>query len=123
MSKLVLQLPVNYSEQEIIDFLNEHDLIHVKRHDDYIIRKGDALRTNKGITARVMEVEKNEVGEVFIIIANKALNIDEMYLKFLGVKYSKEELDALEIKCPQCNSTEFDTMECAECGYSNFKTY
>lgn len=78
MAKLLLSLPYSYSEEDINKWLSDRQLLHLKSHDSHYISTGDALKSAKGIIARVVDTCYNEVNEPFITIANNKLSQDQM---------------------------------------------
>lgn len=84
MAKLLLSLPYSYSEENIDKWLSDRQLLHLKSHDSHYISAGDALKSVKGVIARVVDICYNEVDELFITItiANNKLSHEEMDEQF-----------------------------------------
>lgn len=116
MAKILVELPYNYSQEDLVEFFKLHKWEKLQKTPNEWIHQGDGVKSESGNIARVMEIPKNEVGEKFLVLANNKLSASEMNLYFLGIQIPEE------IKCPSCGSSEFDTVECAECGYSVFKS-
>lgn len=82
MASIWIELPYGYDANDIKQFLTDHKLTHLKSHGEYWVRVGDALKSDKGVIARVMEAKRNEVGEPHICIANKNLTKEELTEQF-----------------------------------------
>jgi hypothetical protein len=115
MAKLTIELPYSYTEANITEWLESNKLTHLKTHRQYLIRTGDALKSSKGIIARVVWDGRNEVSEPYIVIANNKLSSDEMFTQFQPSLHVYED-DSIPTGCPNCGSYKGDAMECPECG-------
>jgi hypothetical protein len=83
MAKLTFEMSWNYSEAEYDQFLKENKLVHLKSHGDKYFKVGDALRSEKGCIARIMDKFNNyENLSHDYTIANNKLSVDEMYTQF-----------------------------------------
>lgn len=83
MAKLTFDMSWNYSEAEYDQFLKENKLVHLKSHGDKYFKVGDALRSEKGCIARIMDKFNNyENLSHDYTIANNKLSVDEMYSQF-----------------------------------------
>lgn len=83
MAKLTFDMSWNYSEAEYDQFLKENKLVHLKSHGDKYFKVGDALRSEKGCIARIMDKFNNyENLSHDYTIANNKLSVDEMYTQF-----------------------------------------
>ena len=83
MAKLTFDMSWNYSEAEYDQFLKENKLVHLKSHGDKYFKVGDALRSEKGCIARIMDKFNNyENYSHDYTIANNKLSVDEMYTQF-----------------------------------------
>ena len=82
MAKLTIELPYSYDRTDIATWLGYYSLTHMKSHGEYWIKSGDALKSSKGVIARVVWNGRNEVGEPHIIIANNKLSTEEMWAQF-----------------------------------------
>jgi len=89
MAKLLLELPYSYCKEDIAEWLSDRSLVHLKSHGNHWITTGDALKSSKGVIARVVDTCRNEVGEPFITIANNKLSREEMDEQFDCPIYSK----------------------------------
>lgn len=114
MAKLTLELPYSYDQKDIATWLTENSLTHLKSHGNYWIKSGDALKSAKGVIARVVWDGRNEVGEPHIVIANNKLSSDEMFTQF---QPSIHVYTVEESGCPRCGSYEGCYQECPECGH------
>jgi len=114
MAKLTIELPYSYDQKDIATWLADNSLTHLKSHGEYWIKSGDALRSSKGVIARVVWEGRNEVGEPHIVIANNKLSSDEMFSQF---QPSVHVYSAEESGCPRCGSYEGSYQECPECGH------
>lgn len=73
----------NYSEEEYEQFLNEHSITHLKSHKEKYFKVGDALRSNKGVIARIMEKYNNYENSTHdYTIASNKLSVEEIYKHF-----------------------------------------
>ena len=115
MAKLTFEMSWNYSEAQYDQFLKENKLVHLKSHGDKYFKVGDALRSEKGTIARIMDKFNNyENLSHDYTIANNKLTEEEMDKQFLpSVIYSTIECD----NCPFCGSYEGNAIECPECGH------
>lgn len=83
MAKYTFEMSWNYSEEEYNEFLKEHSITHLKSHSDNCFKVGDALRSNKGVIARIMEKFNNyENSSHDYTIASNKLSIEEIYKHF-----------------------------------------
>lgn len=83
MAKLTFDMSWNYSEAQYDQFLKENKLVHLKSHGDKYFKVGDALRSEKGCIARIMDKFNNyENLSHDYTIANNKLSVDEMYTQF-----------------------------------------
>ena len=83
MAKLTFEMSWNYSEAEYDQFLKENKLTHLKSHGDKYFKTGDALRSEKGTIARIMEKFNNyENLSMDYTIANNKLSQEEMITQF-----------------------------------------
>jgi hypothetical protein len=88
MAKYTFEMSWNYSEEEYEQFLKDHKLTHLKSHKEKYFKVGDALRSEKGAIARIMDKFKNyENCSMDYTIANNKLDNEQMYLQF-GIDYS-----------------------------------
>lgn len=79
MSKYVVELGWNYDDDEYRQFLLDHDVVHLKSHGDRWFKVGDALRSRKGVIARVVDRFANRENlSIDITIANNKLSYEEM---------------------------------------------
>jgi len=83
MAKYVFEMSWNYSEEEYEQFLKDHKLTHLKSHKEKYFKVGDALRSNKGVIARIMEKFNNyeNLSHDYTIANSKVCN-DVMTLEF-----------------------------------------
>lgn len=92
--KYTFELPWNYSEENYEQFLTEHNVIHLKSHDEKCFKVGDALRSSKGVVARIMERFANyENCSIDYTIANNKLDTMQIYEQF-GYQSIKGKIDA-----------------------------
>lgn len=83
MAKYTFEMSWNYSKEEYEQFLKDHKLIHLKSHKEKYFKVGDALRSEKGAIARIMDKFKNyENCSMDYTIANNKLDNEQMYLQF-----------------------------------------
>lgn len=83
MAKISFEMSWNYSEEEYNQFLKDNKLVHLKSHGDKYFKVGDALRSEKGCIARIMDKFNNyENLSHDYTIANNKLSTDEMYSQF-----------------------------------------
>lgn len=83
MAKYTFEMSWNYSEEEYEQFLKDHKLTHLKSHKEKYFKVGDALRSEKGAIARIMDKFKNyENCSMDYTIANNKLDNEQMYLQF-----------------------------------------
>lgn len=83
MAKLTFEMSWNYSEAEYEQFLKKNKLVHLKSHGDKYFKSGDALRSEKGCIARIVDKFNNyENYSHDYTIANNKLSEDEMYTQF-----------------------------------------
>ena len=88
MAKYTFEMSWNYSEKEYEQFLKDHKLTHLKSHKEKYFKVGDALRSNKGVIARIMDKFNNyENCSHDYTIANSKVCNDTMVLEF-GRDYS-----------------------------------
>ena len=88
MAKYTFEMSWNYSEAEYEQFLKDHKLTHLKSHKEKYFKVGDALRSEKGAIARIMDKFNNyENLSHDYTIANNKLDNEQMYLQF-GYDYS-----------------------------------
>jgi len=88
MAKYTFEMSWNYSEEEYEQFLKDYKLTHLKSHKEKYFKVGDALRSNKGVIARIMEKFNNyENCSHDYTIANSKVCNDIMTLEF-GRDYS-----------------------------------
>lgn len=84
MAKLSFEMSWNYTEEQYNEFLKENDLVHLKTHGEKYFKVGDALRSSKGVIARIMERFSNyENLSIDYTIANNNLSKEEMYSQFI----------------------------------------
>ena len=85
MAKTVFEMNWNYSGAQYDAFLKENSLVHLKSHGDKYFKVGDALRSSKGVVARIMDKFDNyENCSHDYTIANNKLTEEEMDKQFLG---------------------------------------
>ena len=83
MAKYTFEMSWNYSEEEYEQFLKDYKLTHLKSHKEKYFKVGDALRSNKGIIARIMDKFNNyENCSHDYTIANSKVCNDTMVLEF-----------------------------------------
>jgi len=83
MAKYVFEMSWNYSEEEYKKFLEENKLVHLKSHGDKYFKVGDALRSEKGCIARIVDKFNNyENLSTDYTIANNKLSNNEMFEQF-----------------------------------------
>lgn len=83
MAKYTFEMSWNYSEEEYEQFLKDHKLTHLKSHKEKYFMVGDALRSEKGVIARIMDKFTNyENCSIDYTIANNRLDNEQMYLRF-----------------------------------------
>lgn len=88
MSKYTFEMSWNYSEEEYEQFLKNHRITHLKSHKEKYFKIGDALKSEKGSIARIMDKFNNyENLSMDYTIANNKLDREQMYLQF-GFDYS-----------------------------------
>lgn len=80
MAKLTIELPFNYDEQDYNLMLSQRKLTHLSKHGvKCTFKAGDALRSEKGVIARIVERFVNyENYSTDLIIANNQLSWEEM---------------------------------------------
>ena len=79
MAKLTFEMSWNYDLEEYQKFLSENKLTHLKSHGEKYFKPGDALKSEKGVIARVMQKFVNcENLSVDITIASNKLSYEEM---------------------------------------------
>ncbi len=83
MAKYTFEMSWNYSEEEYESFLEGRGLTHLKSHNEKYFKVGDALKSDKGVIARIMEKYNNyeNYSHDYTIASNK-LSVDEMYKNF-----------------------------------------
>ena len=83
MAKYTFEMSWNYSEQEYEQFLKDYKLTHLKSHKEKYFKVGDALRSNKGVIARIMDKFNNyeNLSHDYTIANSKVCN-DVMILEF-----------------------------------------
>lgn len=115
-----IELPYQYDEKDLKQWFTIHNLTHLKKHGDWNVKVGDAIRNKSGLIARVMDKKRNEVGEPHILIANKNLSSGQMSL-FIHPSFKPIEayVEDTKGKCPQCGSFEGGGYDCPECGYGS----
>lgn len=92
--KYTFELPWNYSEHDYHQFLNDHNLVHLKSHGEKYFKVGDALRSPKGVVARIMERHPNHENlSIDYTIANNKLDMMQMVEHF-GYQSIKGKIDA-----------------------------
>lgn len=84
MSAITLELPYNYTTNELNTWLKYKKLTLLKgKSNKYShVQVGDALKSQNGAICRVVQTLRNEVGEPFIVIANNKLSKQGMYAEF-----------------------------------------
>jgi len=79
MAKFTFEMSWNYTEGEYEQFLKDHKVTHIKKHDEKYFKVGDALKSSAGIIARIMDKFNNyENCSHDYTIANKSVRAEEM---------------------------------------------
>lgn len=80
----------NYDRDDYEQFLIDHNVTHLKSHGEKSLKVGDALRSAKGVIARIVDRFVNyENLSVDYTIANNQLSWEEMHEHF-GYIYSQQ---------------------------------
>jgi hypothetical protein len=85
MAKFEFELSYNYDRKEFDKFLEDRKLKHLKNHKDWWLKVGDALRSEKGVIARVVNSFSNKENlSIDFTIANNVLDRNGMQEHFGG---------------------------------------
>lgn len=83
MAKYRFEMSWNYSEEEYEQFLQDYKLTHLKSHKEKYFKVGDALRSEKGVIARIVgEFNNYENLSHDYTIANNKLDGEQMDVHF-----------------------------------------
>jgi hypothetical protein len=83
MGKYTIEMSWNHDETEYRQFLQERGITHIKEHNSPYFKVGDALRSRKGLTVRVMSRFANyENYSEDYTIANNSSSVEELYKNF-----------------------------------------
>ena len=82
MGAIAIELPYNYDDEDVVEFFEYHQAKHLpaknRTHLTWIVKTNDGVRLKNGVVCRVVDTVRNEVGEPFMVIANKKFTEDEL---------------------------------------------
>lgn len=97
MGKISVEFSWNKQSEGLKQLLIENKLTHLKKHDDDYLKVGDALRSEKGVIARVVEKFNNYENYTHdFVLANKNVSSEELEKQFLGIVRSSIDDDFLK---------------------------